>query len=176
MKKLDLKIINGTIANATETFRSDIGIKDGIIVAIGKNIGDSKKIIDAEGQLVLPGGIEAHCHIEQESSGGIMTSDDYYSGSVSAAFGGNTCIIPFAAQHRGQKLQDVLDLYHSRAKPKSVIDYSFHLIISDPTEEAIKVELPNVIEQGVTSFKIYMTYDKLIVNDEQMSSFTISLS
>ena len=168
MKKLDLKIVNGTIANATETFRSDIGIKDGIIVAIGKNIGDSERIIDAEGQLVLPGGIEAHCHIEQESSGGIMTSDDYYSGSVSAAFGGNTCIIPFAAQHRGQKLQDVLDLYHSRAKPKSVIDYSFHLIISDPTEEAIKVELPNVIEQGVTSFKIYMTYDKLIVNDEQM--------
>ena len=73
MQKLDLKIINGTIANSTETFCSDIGIKDGIIVAIGKEIGDSEKIIDAKDQLVLPGGIEAHCHIEQESSSGIMT-------------------------------------------------------------------------------------------------------
>ena len=168
MQKLDLKIINGTVANSTETFRSDIGIKDGVIVAIGKEIGDSERIIDAKGQLVLPGGIEAHCHIEQESSSGIMTSDDYYSGSVSAAFGGNTCIIPFAAQHRGQNLHDVLDLYHGRAEPKSVIDYSFHLIISDPTENVIKNELPDVIEQGITSFKVYMTYDKLIVNDEQM--------
>tara|TARA_B100000959_G_scaffold43947_1_gene44280 strand:+ start:15795 stop:17261 length:1467 start_codon:yes stop_codon:yes gene_type:complete len=168
MSDFDLKIINGTVANATETFQSDIGVKNGLITAIGKKIGDAKKIIDASGKLVLPGGIEAHCHIEQESSGGIMTSDDYYSGSVSAAFGGNTCLIPFAAQHRGQKLQDVLDLYHGRAAPKSVIDYSFHLIISDPTDEVINRELPSVIEQGVTSFKIYMTYEKLIVDDNQM--------
>ncbi len=168
MSDFDLKIINGTVANATETFQSDIGVKNGLITAIGKKIGDAKKIIDASGKLVLPGGIEAHCHIEQESSGGIMTSDDYYSGSVSAAFGGNTCLIPFAAQHRGQKLQDVLDLYHGRAAPKSVIDYSFHLIISDPTDEVINRELPSVIKQGVTSFKVYMTYEKLIVDDNQM--------
>lgn len=168
MSDFDLKIINGIVANATETFQSDIGVKKGLITAIGKKIGDAKKIIDASGKLVLPGGIEAHCHIEQESSGGIMTSDDYYSGSVSAAFGGNTCLIPFAAQHRGQKLQDVLDLYHGRAAPKSVIDYSFHLIISDPTDEVINRELPSVIEQGVTSFKVYMTYEKLIVDDNQM--------
>ena len=168
MSDFDLKIINGTVANATETFQSDIGVKKGLITAIGKKIGDAKKIIDASGKLVLPGGIEAHCHIEQESSSGIMTSDDYYSGSVSAAFGGNTCLIPFAAQHRGQKLQDVLDLYHGRAAPKSVIDYSFHLIISDPTDEVINRELPSVIEQGVTSFKVYMTYEKLIVDDNQM--------
>lgn len=168
MDIFDLKITNGTVANATETFHSDIGIKDGLITAIGKNIGEAKRVIDASGKFVLPGGIEAHCHIEQESSGGIMTSDDYYSGSVSAAFGGNTCLIPFAAQHRGQKLHDVLELYHSRAKPKSVIDYSFHLIISDPTDEVINEELPKIIEQGITSFKIYMTYDKLIVDDQQM--------
>ena len=63
-----------------------------------------------------------------------MTFDDYYSGSVSAAYGGNTCFVPFAAQHRGQKLKDVLETYHHRAATKSVIDYSFHLIISDPTD------------------------------------------
>ena len=168
MKTFDLKISDGTVANATETFHADIGIKDGLITAIGKNLGKAKKVINADGKLVLPGGIEAHCHIEQESSSGIMTADDYYSGSVSAAFGGNTCLIPFAAQHRGQKLQNVLDVYHHRARPKSVIDYSFHLIISDPTDEVINIELPAIIDQGVTSFKVYMTYDKLIVDDSQM--------
>ena len=131
MSEFDLKIINGVVANSTETFRAGIGIKDGLIVAIAKNLGDADHTIDAAGKYVLPGGIEAHCHIEQESSSGLMTSDDYYSGSVSAAFGGNTCFVPFAAQHRGQSLKQVLKTYHVRAEPKSVIDYSFHLIISD---------------------------------------------
>ncbi|MDH4048132.1 MAG: dihydropyrimidinase [Gammaproteobacteria bacterium] len=168
MSNYDLKVCGGTVANAAETFQADVGIRDGRIVAIGKDIGGAKRVIDASGKLVLPGGIEAHCHIEQESSGGIMTSDDYYSGSVSAAFGGNTCFVPFAAQHRGQSLRKVLETYHGRAKPKSVIDYSFHLIISDPTDKVLHEELPEAIAQGITSFKVYMTYDKLIVDDSQM--------
>lgn len=168
MSSLDLKITGGTVANATDTFNADIGVRDGRIVAIGENVGDADVTIDASGKFVLPGGIEAHCHIEQESSSGLMTSDDYYSGSVSAAFGGNTCIVPFAAQHRGESLRDVLDTYHGRAGPKSVVDYSFHLIISDPTDEVLHEELPRAIEQGITSFKIYMTYDRLIVDDSQM--------
>ena len=168
MTPFDLKISGGTVANSAETFQADVGIRDGRIVAIAKNLGDAERTIDASGKLVLPGGIEGHCHIEQESSGGIMTSDDYFSGSVSAAFGGNTCFIPFAAQHRGQSLRDVLDTYHGRASPKSVIDYSFHLIISDPTEEVLYEELPKAIGDGITSFKVYMTYDKLIVDDAQM--------
>ena len=168
MSQYDLKITNGTVANSTETFQADIGVNDGKIVAISKKLGDADKVIDAGGKLVLPGGIEAHCHIEQESSSGLMTSDDYYSGSVSAAFGGNTCFVPFAAQHRGQSLKQVLKTYHDRAGPKSVIDYSFHLIISDPTDEVLHEELPRVIEQGITSFKVYMTYDRLIIDDSQM--------
>jgi len=152
----DLKIANGTIANSAETFQADLGIIDGKIVAIGKHIAAADREIDAGGKYVLPGGIEAHCHIEQESSSGLMTSDDYYSGSVSAAFGGNTCIIPFAAQHRGQSLKEVLETYHGRAGPKSVVDYSFHLIISDPSDEVLHHELPKVIEGGITSFKIYI--------------------
>lgn len=168
MKILDLKITNGTVASSTDTFSADIGIRDGRIVAIGEIPGDATRVIDASGKFVLPGGIEAHCHIEQESSSGLMTSDDYYSGSVSAAFGGNTCIIPFAAQHRGQSLHDVLRTYHGRAGPKSVVDYSFHLIISDPTDDVLHKELPVAIENGITSFKVYMTYDRLIVDDSQM--------
>lgn len=168
MTDFDLIIAGGTVANASDTFHADVGVRDGVVVALGKNLGKADRVIDAAGKLVLPGGIEAHCHIEQESSGGVMTSDDYYSGSVSAAFGGNTCFVPFAAQHRGQKLKDVLELYHGRAAPKSVIDYSFHLIISDPTDEVLHEELPRAIESGITSFKVYMTYDRLIVDDGQM--------
>lgn len=168
MNEFDLKITGGTVTNSAETFQADIGIKEGLITAIGKNLGAADREIDATDKLVLPGGIEAHCHIEQESSSGIRTFDDYYSGSVSAAFGGNTCFVPFAAQHRGQKLADVLKTYHDRAAPKSVIDYSFHLIISDPTDEVLYEELPIAIEQGITSFKVYMTYDSLIVDDGQL--------
>lgn len=168
MPEFDLKIVNGTVANSSETFRADVAARDGKIVAIGNELGDAERKIDADGKYVLPGGIEAHCHIEQESSSGLMTSDDYYSGSVSAAFGGNTCIIPFAAQHRGQSLKAVLETYHGRAAPKSVIDYSFHLIISDPTEDVLHNELPRAIEAGITSFKIYMTYERLLVDDGQM--------
>jgi dihydropyrimidinase len=168
VNQFDLIVSGGTVANSTETFSADIGIRDGRIVAIAEHLEGAGRRIDARGQYVLPGGIEAHCHIEQESSGGIMTADDYYSGSVSAAFGGNTCFVPFAAQHRGQKLAEVLKTYHGRAAPKSVIDYSFHLIISDPTDEVLHEELPRAIEEGITSFKIYMTYDRLIVDDSQM--------
>lgn len=168
MPDFDLKISNGTVANSGETFNADIGVKEGKIVAIGKKLAGADREIDASGKYVLPGGIEAHCHIEQESSSGLMTSDDYYSGSVSAAFGGNTCMVPFAAQHHGQSLKDVLGTYHQRAGPKSVIDYSFHLIISDPTDAVLHQELPKAIAGGVTSFKVYMTYDRLIVDDGQM--------
>ena len=100
MSKFDLIIRGGTVATASDTFKTDVGVRAGKIVALGHDLGKAERTIEAEGQLVLPGGIEAHCHIEQESSTRIMTADDFFSGSVSAAFGGNTTFIPFAAQHR----------------------------------------------------------------------------
>ena len=168
MSKLDLIIRGGTVATASDTFKTDVGVRAGKIVALGHELGKSERTIEAEGQLVLPGGIEAHCHIEQESSTRIMTADDFYSGSVSAAFGGNTTFIPFAAQHRGQNLRDVIKTAHDRAGPKSVIDYAFHLIISDPTENVLWEELPALIMEGYSSFKVYMTYEMLKINDHQM--------
>ena len=168
MSKLDLIIRGGTVATASDTFKTDVGVRAGKIVALGHELGNAEWTIEAEGQLVLPGGIEAHCHIEQESSNRIMTADDFYSGSVSAAFGGNTTFIPFAAQHRGQNLRDVIKTAHDRAGPKSVIDYAFHLIISDPTENVLWEELPALIMEGYSSFKVYMTYEMLKINDHQM--------
>jgi dihydropyrimidinase len=168
MSKLDLIIRGGTVATASDTFKTDVGVRAGKIVALGHELGNAERTIEAEGHLVLPGGIEAHCHIEQESSTRIMTADDFYSGSVSAAFGGNTTFIPFAAQHRGQNLRDVIKTAHDRAGPKSVIDYAFHLIISDPTENVLWEELPALIMEGYSSFKVYMTYEMLKINDHQM--------
>ena len=168
MATYDLLITGGTVVNATGRMDVDVAVKDGKIAAVGQGLSNARETIDATGKFVLPGGIETHCHIEQESATGAMTSDDYFTGSVSAAFGGNTTIVPFAAQHRGQSIADVIRIYDDRAGPKSVIDYSYHLIVSDPTEAALKKDLPAAFERGITSFKVFMTYDKLIITDEQM--------
>ena len=168
MAKFDLLVKGGTVATAVDTFEADIGIRGEQIVAIGRELGTGGREIDASGMLVLPGGIDAHCHVEQESSTKIMTADDFYSGSVSAAFGGNTTFIPFAAQHKGQGLRDIVETAHARAGPKSVIDYAFHLIVSDPTENVLGQELPALIADGYISFKVYLTYEMLKISDRQM--------
>jgi dihydropyrimidinase len=166
MAELDLVIANGTIVTAAESRRADVGIKDGRIVALGERL-EAPRVIDASQKLVLPGGVDGHCHIAQRSSMGIMTADDFYTGGVSAACGGTTTFIPFAAQHRGQSLSQVVADHHRRAQGRAFIDYAFHLIVSDPTERVLEEELPELIRQGLRSFKIYLTYDALRVSDRQ---------
>ena len=168
MSEYDLVIRNGTVVTAADTARCDVGIKDGTVVALGRALESGARELDASAKLVLPGGIDSHCHIEQRSSAGIVCADDFYSATVSAAFGGTTTVIPFAAQHRGQSLRQVVEEYHEAARPKAVIDYAFHLIISDPTEQVMGQELPALIRDGYTSFKVYMTYDLLALDDRQM--------
>ena len=168
MSEYDLVIRNGAVATAADTSACDIGIKDGVVAMLGKNLGPGARDIDASGHLILPGGIDSHCHIEQRSSAGVVCADDFYSGTVAAAFGGTTTVIPFAAQHRGQSLRQVVEEYHQAARPKAVIDYAFHLIITDPTADVLGQELPALIRDGYTSFKVYMTYDLLQLDDGQM--------
>ena len=168
MNEYDLVIRGGTVATAADTTLCDVGIKDGAVAALGKNLGSAIREIDASGRFVLPGGIDSHCHIEQRSSAGVVCADDFYSATVAAAFGGTTTVIPFAAQHRGQSLRRVVEEYHEAAGPKAVIDYAFHLIISDPSEQVLGQELPALIRDGYTSFKLYMTYDLLQLDDGQM--------
>src|SRR5207253_1815262 len=146
----------------------DIGIKDGVVATLGRGLPAGAREIDAAGKLVLPGAIDSHCHIEQKSSAGVMCADDFYSGTVSAAFGGTTTIIPFAAQHRGTSVTTTVADYHERARSKAVIDYGFHLIIGDPTERVLTDELPAAIKGGITSFKVYMTYPKWKLEDYQL--------
>jgi dihydropyrimidinase len=163
----DLVLRGGTVAAADGTRKCDVGIRGGTIAALGDKLA-GKRTLDASGKLVLPGGIDSHCHIEQLSGMGIMSADDFYTGTVSAAFGGTTTIIPFAAQHRGTSVTATLADYHARAKTKAVIDYGFHLIIGEPTDQVLKEELPAAIRGGITSFKVYMTYPKWKLEDYQL--------
>ena len=122
----------------------------------------------AAGRLVMPGGVDAHCHIEQLTAAGLVNADDFELATVSAAFGGTTTVIPFAAQQVGNKLRDVVAAYHALATKGAVIDYAFHMIIADPTEETVTSDIPAMVEQGMGSIKIFMTYDRLKVEDEKL--------
>ena len=164
---LDLVIRGGTVATAEKTFRTDVGIEGEKVVALEASL-NGKRIIDAAGKLVLPGGVDSHCHIEQLSGMGVMAADDFHTATVSAAYGGTTTVIPFCAQHRNDDLRKVLADYHKRAKEKAVIDYGFHLIVANPDEQTLEKDLPMAIGSGVRSFKIFMTYEKTRLHDEQI--------
>jgi dihydropyrimidinase len=168
MAKLDLKIVNGTVATAADTFRCDIGVRDGRIALLGDDLPDAEEVIDATGRLVVPGGIDSHCHMDQQPWEGRETADDFRSGTISAACGGNTTVIPFAMQVRGQRLQPIVEDYHRRAEPKAVIDYAFHLILGDPSPQVMGQELPALVRDGCTSIKIFLTYDKLVLSDYEV--------
>lgn len=167
-RTLDLVIRNGTVATASDEFMADVGIRDGRIVALALDLPTGREEIDAAGKLVLPGGVDAHCHFDQPTSDGSCMADDFESGPRSAAFGGTTTVIPFACQQKGQSLRAAVTDYHERARGKSIIDYAFHLIVTDPTEQVLGQELPALIREGYTSFKIYTTYDDLKLNDRQI--------
>jgi dihydropyrimidinase len=174
MTDLDLIVRNADIATAADRYRADIGVRDGRIAVIAERLPASSlkpggREIDAAGRLVTPGGIDSHCHIDQPSTDGSVCADDFASGSRSAAAGGTTTFIPFACQLRGQSLRDVLADYHRRAAGKSIIDYAYHMILSDPSPAVVGEEFAHLVrEEGVTSFKIYLTYEDLRLDDAQI--------
>ncbi|MGE0752351.1 MAG: dihydropyrimidinase [Variibacter sp.] len=167
-KTFDVIIRGGTLATAADTFAADIAIADGKIAAIGRDLGAARETVDAAGKLVMPGGIDSHVHISQPSGPGIVMADDFASATRAAAFGGNTMVLPFALQEKGQSLREVVKAYHAQADGACYTDVSFHLIIADPTEQVIGQELPALVEDGYTSFKVFMTYDGLALSDLEM--------
>jgi dihydropyrimidinase len=167
MPNLDLVIRNGTVVTATDSFRADVGVQGGKIAALADRLPRAERGIDASGRLVLPGGVDSHCHIEQLSSFGVMNADDFASATTSAAFGGTTTTISFAAQHRGQSVREVVADYRERAK-KAVVDHAFHMIVTDPTETVLRDELPALIREGYSSLKLFMTYEPMKLDDGQI--------
>jgi dihydropyrimidinase len=168
MGALDLVIRNGTVVTAADTTRCDVGVRDGRVVVLGEGLPTGTRDIDATGLYVLPGGIDSHVHISQPSGDTSVMADDFESATRSAAFGGNTTVLPFALQQRGQQLRAVVTDYHALAQGNCYVDHSFHLIITDPTEQLLGQDLPALVRDGYTSFKIFMTYEDLKLNDREI--------
>ena len=170
----DLVIRGGRVATASDVFDADVGIAGETIAAIGRDLHPGRREIDARGKLVLPGGVDSHAHIEQLSAAGIMNADSFESATTSAAFGGTTTVISFAAQHVGMRLPQVVSDYHALARKGAVIDYAFHLIIADPTAETLAHHIPALVKEGHASIKIFMTYDRLKIDDEPLLDILVA--
>src|SRR6202023_1049571 len=163
-----LLIRGGRVATASDVFEADVAISGETIAAIGRALPGGRREIDARGKLVLPGGVDSHAHIEQISAAGILNADTFESATVSAAFGGTTTVISFAAQHIGLRLDELLDAYHALARKGAVIDYAFHMIIADPTEATLKDHIPRLVKAGHATIKVFMTYDRIRLDDMQL--------
>ena len=166
----DLVLRNARMVTAIDEQHCDIGVRGGRIVALADRLAAGRAEIDAAGRLVLPGGVDGHCHMDQPMPAPMRMADDFETGTRSAACGGTTTVIPFAAQEKGRSLVAAVEDYHRRASGKACIDYAFHLIVTDPTDEVLGRELPRLIREGYTSFKIYMTYDELKLSDREVLS------
>jgi len=154
---MDLVVKNGTIVTSTDVFKADIGIVDGKIIEIKKKIAaPAETVIDAKGKYVLPGVIDPHTHMELPFMAAV-SADDFEAGTIAAAFGGVTTIIDFAIQSKGKTFLEAIELWRRKADPKVVIDYSLHVAVTDLTEERL-AEIPKVLDYGVSSFKLFMTY------------------
>jgi dihydropyrimidinase len=157
----------GTVVSGKECRKLDILIDNEKIAAIGDDLSfDGAEYIDVAGKLLFPGFIDAHTHFDLEVAG-TVTIDDFTSGTRAALAGGTTAIIDFATQYKGESLRKALANWHDKAKGKSSCDYGFHMSVSDWNEK-VSEELSEMMDSGVTSFKLYMTYDAMKVNDKEI--------
>lgn len=168
MTQFDTIIRGGRISTAADTFHCDIGIRNGRIVALGETLGDAGTVLDATGKWVLPGGIDSHVHVSQPSGEGIVMADDFESATRSAVLGGNTTVLPFCMQESGVPLRESVKAYHAKAEGACYTDVAFHLIVSEPNETLLGQELPALVRDGYTSFKVFMTYEGLALSDLEM--------
>ena len=164
MKKI---LRGGTVINASGRQKADVLIEDEKIAAVAPelNCADAE-IIDVTGKLLFPGFIDAHTHFDLDVCN-TTTADDFFTGGRSALRGGTTMVIDFACPNKGETLQYGLDLWHKKADGRTACDYSFHMTIDDWNDEII-AELPKMFEQGVSSFKMYLTYPAMMIGDENI--------
>ncbi len=157
----------GTVVSASNAKKLDVLISGSKITKVAKRIScDDAQVIDCTGKLIFPGFIDAHTHFDLEVSD-TVTADDFLSGTKAAICGGTTTVIDFATQNKGETLETALNNWHIKAFSKSSCDYAFHMAISDWNEN-IKEEIAAMFEQGVTSFKAYMTYPAMMLSDEEL--------
>jgi dihydropyrimidinase len=164
--RFDTVIRNGTIVTATDTYASEVGIVNGQISAIAKElpVEGAVKIIEAGGKYVIPGGIDVHTHLDMPF-GGTTSADDFESGTIAAAFGGTTTLIDFAIQYKGQTLHQAFDTWMKKAADKAAIDYAFHCIITELADAQLQ-EMKTLVREGVPTFKLFMAYPGVFMLDD----------
>ncbi len=164
MQKL---IAGGTVVTASDTYAADIVIEDDHVAALLTPGTGPKDVetLDAKGCYVIPGGIDAHTHLDMPF-GGTTSIDDFESGTVAAAFGGTTTLVDFAIQQKGGSLKEALDTWHAKAEGKASIDYSFHMIATDLPPPQLE-EMADIVREGITSFKLFMAYPGVLLSDDQ---------
>lgn len=155
---MDLIIKNGTIVSPTATFKADVCVDNGKIVAITADAGtDADKAVDASGKMVLPGAIDAHTHLAMPF-GGTISSDDYYAGTRAAACGGTTTVFDFILQDFGETMVDAIKRRDALCAPDAAVDYAFHVAVKDVSNGLIDT-IEDAVNYGVSSFKVFMVYD-----------------
>jgi dihydropyrimidinase len=158
-------IKNGRVVTAVDDYHADVFIDGEIVTVIGKSLEiEADRVIDAAGKLVIPGGIDPHTHMELPF-GGTQSSDDFFTGTRAAAFGGTTTIIDFAVQYKGESMIAAVDNWHAKAAGKCAVDYGFHLITTDFEDKNIE-EMYAVMDEGITSFKLFMAYPGVFLVDD----------
>ena len=150
----DLVVRGGTVVTASDSIAADIGVRAGRVAAIGEALAPGTAEIAAAGLLVLPGGVDVHTHLDVEV-GGVRTADDFESGTVAAACGGITTICDYAWQSRGQSLMQAIEAWKVKAEGRAHIDYGFHVVVSDATDETL-AEMPRLVAAGYPSVKVFM--------------------
>src|SRR4051812_12746299 len=159
-------IKNGRIITASDDYVADIYIEKDKVTAIGKSLPmQAERTIDASNRLVIPGGIDPHVHMELPF-GGTVSSDDFKSGTIAAAFGGTTSIIDFAIQYKGKSFEQTLDDWDAKAEGKCAIDYSYHLAVTE-YEPKHKADFKKVVDRGISTFKIFLAYPGVFMIDDQ---------
>lgn len=159
----------GFVVNGTSVFKSDVKIENEKIVELGLNIcTDNHEVYDVTDKLLFPGFIDSHTHFDLEVSGNV-TADNFDTGTKAAIIGGTTCVLDFATQNKGETLKAALSNWHRKADGRSSCDFGFHMAISDWNEHT-KKEIDDMINLGIQSFKLYMTYDSMYLNDEKILS------
>ena len=162
-------IKNGTVVTASDTFAADVWVEGERIVALTHESlrasgGKVDLEIDATGKYILPGGIDAHTHLDMPF-GGTTSSDDFETGTIAAAHGGTTTIVDFAIQTKGKTLREGIDTWHAKAEGKASIDYAFHMITTDVNPTTLG-EMKDFIAEGITSFKLFMAYPGVLYVDD----------
>jgi dihydropyrimidinase len=161
-------ISGGTVVTAVDTYAADVAIENGKITAIfapgSGPPGTFDTTLDARGKYVMPGGIDAHTHLDMPF-GGTTSSDDFESGTLAAAYGGTTSLVDFAIQKKGDALRAGLDTWHAKAEGKAAIDYGFHMIMTD-VNDSTAAEMGQLVNEGVTSFKLFMAYPGVLFVDD----------